>query len=486
MIQMTERKNYHRGPRISKAKQNRMRRKIIGAGILCLFVVLIVQMASANEKEVSAQITLSVDNVSILQDEELPSMKITVHCPEAQQEVYLDKESGYQVKDLVDMLNQGEGYTVQCDGDGKTEGKFRIKAELNEDIQEKLKTKWNGLVYITKSDGYLKVKNKVGEWKGSKFQRYDGTYLKDEFVESKGKTYYLGTDGKRVTGWQDINGSRYCFTKKGIMEKDTWKQLKDGKGYLGEDGILKTGWLDLGEDTYYFDENGVMATGERRIASAKCVFSEDGKLVSRENRIDPNKPMMALTFDDGPGKRTMELLEVLERYDAHATFFMQGKNVPSYPEEVKKMVDIGCEIGNHSYDHPELPKTGDGGASQVGQTNELLKQACGYPATVMRPPYGAISDAVKAAVGLPLILWNIDTLDWKTMNAQQTIDCVLNTADDGDIVLMHDIHSTSVDAAIALIPKLIDNGYQLVTVSELAEARGLKLENGSVYTDFNK
>ena len=93
---------------------------------------------------------------------------------------------------------------------------------------------------------------------------------------------------------------------------------------------------------------------------------------------------------------------------------------------------------------------------------------------------------MEAAVGMPMILWNIDTLDWKTKDTQSTIDCVLNTADDGDIILMHDIHSSTVDAALQLIPKLIENGYQLVTVSEMAEARDIILENGKVYTDFNK
>ena len=85
-----------------------------------------------------------------------------------------------------------------------------------------------------------------------------------------------------------------------------------------------------------------------------------------------------------------------------------------------------------------------------------------------------------------MILWNIDTLDWKTKNTAATIDTVLKTADEGDILLLHDIHSSSVDAALALIPKLIDAGYQLVTVSEMADARGVQLQSGGVYTDFNK
>ncbi len=87
---------------------------------------------------------------------------------------------------------------------------------------------------------------------------------------------------------------------------------------------------------------------------------------------------------------------------------------------------------------------------------------------------------------MPLILWNIDTLDWKTRNAQSTIDNVMQNAKDGDIILMHDIHTESVDAAIVLIPKLIEEGYQLVTVSELAAAKGVKMQNGEKYTDFRK
>ena len=180
-------------------------------------------------------------------------------------------------------------------------------------------------------------------------------------------------------------------------------------------------------------------------------------------------------------------MDVLEKYNAHATFFMQGVNIPGYEAEVARMLQIGCELGNHSYDHPQLSTLDAAGIQkQIGDTNDLIRGAAGKPATVLRPPYGDIDDNMKANVGLPMILWNIDTLDWKTMDAQATINNVLCNADDGDIVLMHDIHSPSVDAAIYLIPKLIEDGYQLVTVSEMAEARGITMENGAVYTDFNK
>lgn len=467
-------------------KPDRRRMKLVGAGVLFLFVILFVQMASASGKDTSAQITLAVNDTEILQDEAVPAMTVTARCPEGQQELLLDESSGYKVKDLVQRLNMGDGVSLTCETDGKEEGSFPIKLEFTGDLADSIKTKWADIVYLTISDGTLKVKNKIGEWKKDKFQRYDGSYVENDFVNYKGEQYYFGEDGKKVTGWQDINGQRYHFTKKGIMEKDTWKKKDGGKCYLNPNGTMATGWMELDGELYCFDEDGLMMTGKKQVGSSACEFDDDGRLVARESKIDPEKPMMALTFDDGPGERTGELLDVLEKYNAHATFFMQGKNVEQYAKEIKRMKELECEIGNHSFDHPQLTLESDGGAGQIGKTNELLKEACGQSATVMRPPYGACDERVGASVGMPMILWNIDTLDWKTMNAQMTIDNVLTNADDGDIVLMHDIHSPSIDAAIELIPRLINNGYQLVTVTEMAQARGIVLKNGESYTDFNK
>ena len=117
-------------------------------------------------------------------------------------------------------------------------------------------------------------------------------------------------------------------------------------------------------------------------------------------------------------------------------------------------------------------------------TNRIINGFVANGTTTLRPPYGAVSDTLKQTVKMPFIMWSVDTLDWQTKNAKATVDSVLNTVKDGDIVLMHDIHSTTIDAALELIPKLVDQGYQLVTVSELAEARGVVLENGHQYYSF--
>lgn len=150
---------------------------------------------------------------------------------------------------------------------------------------------------------------------------------------------------------------------------------------------------------------------------------------------------------------------------------MLGKNVKLYPDAVKQMLKDGNELGNHSYDHQQLTKIDGAAVKKKLMIRTEYKNICGSPATLLRPPYGAINDTVKSNVGMPMILWNVDTLDWKTRNTQSTIDSVMKNLKDGDIVLMHDIHSQTIDAALELIPKLEEEGYQLVTVSEMAAAK---------------
>ena len=216
-----------------------------------------------------------------------------------------------------------------------------------------------------------------------------------------------------------------------------------------------------------------------------ALCSKYGIEVGKKSSIDPNKPMVALTFDDGPGIYTSRLLDCLENNNAKATFFVVGTNAANYQSVMKRAFDLGCEIGNHTYNHPTLTRLSVADIqSQINRTNQYIKKATGSNATVMRPPGGAWNNTVKSAVGLPVILWSIDTRDWETRNAQSTINSVLKNVKDGDIVLMHDIHKQSVDAAEVIIPELVKRGYQLVTVSELAQYRGSGLSSGSVYYSF--
>ncbi len=193
--------------------------------------------------------------------------------------------------------------------------------------------------------------------------------------------------------------------------------------------------------------------------------------------IDPSRPMIALTFDDGPKTSvTSRILDSLEANGGRATFFMVGSNVNANADVIKRMVAQGSEVANHTHDHKYISKlNAEGIISQIGSTNQKIEAICGVSPVLMRPPGGYIdarSLSVVGNMGMSAIMWSIDTRDWQHRNAQRTIDTVLSQVRDGDIILMHDIYSTTADAAVVLIPELTARGYQLVTVSELAAYRG--------------
>ena len=198
--------------------------------------------------------------------------------------------------------------------------------------------------------------------------------------------------------------------------------------------------------------------------------------------IDPNRPMVALTFDDGPHpKNTPEILDLLQHYDSAATFFMQGFRIERYPETTLMVVNAASEAANHSYDHKKLTKLhGDALLFQLNRADELLREltADQFSMKHYRPPYGALNDEVKANASTPMILWDVDTLDWKTRDPQSTIDITLAEAQEGSIILMHDIHAETVQAVRTIIPQLIEQGYQLVTVEEMLSAKNVWPMNG--------
>lgn len=199
--------------------------------------------------------------------------------------------------------------------------------------------------------------------------------------------------------------------------------------------------------------------------------------------IDPTKPMVALTFDDGPGgESTIRILDALKKYNAHATFFVVGSNIDKYADIIKREAVEGSEVGNHTNSHAQLTKLDtDGILSEVNGVKEKVMQLTGQSVVPIRPPYGAVDDNVMAAISDPVILWSIDTLDWKTRDAQSTIQNIQSSVYDGAIILMHDIYSTTADAAVNIIDWLHSQGYQMVTVSELGYYRRGGLKTGVRY-----
>lgn len=213
------------------------------------------------------------------------------------------------------------------------------------------------------------------------------------------------------------------------------------------------------------------------------VQGEFGRAVS-QMAIDKNKKMIALTYDDGPSRYTPTVLRALEKYQAHATFYVVGSCVKRYPATVRKVFAAGNEIGNHTYNHENLTRRSAGQIKSVlGKTNHLVKRQTGRDICTVRPPGGNYNTTVKKAAGMPLILWSLDTLDWRTRSTSATVRSVLGHAGDGAIVLMHDLHESTAKAADKIIGTLKGRGYQMVTVSELAAYRG-GMRAGTTYSRF--
>ena len=204
-------------------------------------------------------------------------------------------------------------------------------------------------------------------------------------------------------------------------------------------------------------------------------------------RVDHEKKLIAFSFDDGPSrKNTEKILKALDKNNARATFFMLGQNAKYYPDLVKKVEESGNEVAGHSWNHPLLTKLGKKGVKkQMSQMNEAIASVTGSDVGLLRQPYGSINRTVKNTVKDPLILWSIDTLDWKTLNAYKTADAILKQAKDGDIILMHDIHAPTAEAVKKVLPKLEKKGFQVCTVSELLEARNITLHPGDVVVSAN-
>ncbi len=271
--------------------------------------------------------------------------------------------------------------------------------------------------------------------------------------------------GPGVAQWVDENGV--------VTDPPGVKQEEDGQSQEETEGSQEA---QAGETAQ--EETGTQESQADQTAN-------EGTQAASGRVIDPSRPMVALTFDDGPmasvGNRIMDCLA---QYGGKATFYVVGNRCPGYAAEMQRMAAEGHEIGNHTYEHKYLHKLGAEQIQyQVNKGSEAIQAVCGVVPATVRLPGGNKNATVLANVNAPMIMWSIDTLDWKTKNTQSTVDKVLGSVRDGDIVLMHELYSQTGDAALQIIPALTERGYQLVTVSEMAQYRG-GLENGKLYYSF--
>jgi peptidoglycan/xylan/chitin deacetylase (PgdA/CDA1 family) len=198
-------------------------------------------------------------------------------------------------------------------------------------------------------------------------------------------------------------------------------------------------------------------------------------LVNQPRVIDPNRPMVALTFDDGPWPTTEKVYASLKKYNVVATFFVIGMYVNRRSDMLKKLVDAGNEIGNHSWSHLNFREISyEEVVSQVVRSDAAIERAIGVKPKFVRPPMGLFDNKARNAIGdRQIAMWSIDTLDWKHKDWQKTMASIVGHVQDGDIILIHDSVDSTANNIEELIIYLIEEGYQLVTLSELVEYRNV-------------
>ena len=288
---------------------------------------------------------------------------------------------------------------------------------------------------------------------------------------------------KNENGWWYLRRGKVDFGYTGVAQnRNGWWRIERGKVNFGFNGLasnqngtwyLKKGKVDFGFTGFYKQDG-------------KTYRIVKGKVTGQAGSIDPSKPMIALTYDDGPySPVTNRILDALEAVGGHATFFVVGNRVSTYESAVRRANSLGCEIANHTWNHTSLTSLSASDiAWQISRTNSAVKNITGKTPALVRPVGGAVNSNVKNAVNYPMILWSVDTLDWKYRNADSVYSRVIGHVHDGDIILMHDLYPSTAAASERIIPELVRQGYQLVTVDELAAYKGYRLSGHTTYSSL--
>lgn len=329
------------------------------------------------------------------------------------------------------------------------------------------------------------------------------------------KTYNINIISKRYITLADIftDSGKEAFIDTVMKTAHIDEALKSddilSNFILKKDGIevslLRGEFLPMSEGTkrLFFSYSGIKDllqdnfelkphSKKKVVATLKTINKEEPATEQVMKTPDPQKnptnsdgrKMIALTFDDGPSAHTDRLLDIFKTHGGKATFFVVGNIIDKRPQTLIRMRDEGHQIASHSWDHRQLTKLNSQQITdQIMMTRAKIFDITGVDPKVMRPPYGSCNARVKEVgkeLGVSFVNWSVDTLDWKTKNVNSIYNEIMKSANDGSIILCHDLYKTTVDAMEKVIPKLIEDGYELVTVDELMAASG-GLEPGRLY-----
>ncbi len=339
--------------------------------------------------------------------------------------------------------------------------------------------------------------------------KYDMVDYNINYADNYISVLFSKYKNKKIAGYDsyifDQNGNIVSLDN---LIKDHSSLIENIKNYADKNNIDINGY-DINSPICYLlnSELGVILVGndnnELKFSTLTInydqlsVFNEDSSLANKNQKEENNEEpiqnddmvtptvydkVIAFTFDDGPSKYTLEIMDILDEYDSKATFFEVGYMIRNNKEIVKEVVNRGFEVGNHTTDHSNLRKLSyDKIKTKINDNNSLFYEITGKNMTYLRPPYGNLNDNVKRIVDVPIIKWSVDSRDWESRNKDKIVSLVKSTVKDGDIVLFHDLYQSTKEAIEVLVPDLISEGYRIVSVSELFNLKNIALEPQKVY-----
>ena len=299
--------------------------------------------------------------------------------------------------------------------------------------------------------------------------------LKPDNVENKDD----GTGAKQ-------EGSKQGITESGNKESENSESGTTEPGDVNPEGSGQ-GITESGNKESENSGSGTTGPGDvnpegsgQEDANLEVVPSDEGE---GEEEPDADTPVVALTFDDGPfTKVTNRIMDVLLEYEAGATFFVVGSRLEMYSDTLKRLYENGFEVASHTWSQKNLNKlTEKQITKEITRTLDGLKKYIPVENVLLRPPYGSADETVRGLAKTALINWSLDSEDWKSRDAEKIIEHVLDTVQDGDIILMHDLYECTAEAVEYLVPELIERGYRPVSVSELFRIKDIPLEEGILY-----
>ena len=307
-------------------------------------------------------------------------------------------------------------------------------------------------------------------------KQVSGSFVSSFIRDGVGGTYL--TAPKNLAVKNSPNGVRLTWSK--ILGNGKIEVFRKANGEWKKIAVLnssKTSFYDSG--ALYSRKNSYLI----RIVSPlgeKSGYSQKASLYA----VNPKKKMVALTYDDGPYRPvTLSILDTLKKNGARATFFVVGSRLSTYSDCLRKEAEIGCEIGCHTYNHTTLTKASDAVIrKEIADTNALIKKYSGQTVKLVRAPGGSVNSHVKSVVAYPLVNWSVDTRDWSNRSSSVTYSNFKKSVKDGCIVLMHDLYPSTAEATKSIVSYLRKNGYQIVTVSEMMDAKGVTPTRGNLYT----